>query len=129
MALPQVDIVTAAEIVVASSTPLAGALVTYELDRGDQDILTNILIIKEAEKTVSLDAAGRLPTGALKLWANTRGSQGSRWLIGLRMGTTWLIEPVPVRVPEPTLPATTIDLMALWTTHALPALFIPGCKR
>lgn len=129
MALPEVQIVTAAEMVDSTGAPLSGAQITYQLDRNDLDVATNTLIFAVPEAFVTLDAAGLLPAATLQLWANTRGRYGSRWKIGVRLAGKWLIEPVPTQVPEPTLPATSIDLMALLTTFATPAMFLPSCQR
>jgi hypothetical protein len=108
--LTKTSIATTNPFFAQDGTPLSGALITYELDRDDFDLATKSYIHAGPEQTWALDTAGLLPTDAA-LWPNTRGTTGSRWKIGIRVGKEWYQQPILVSVPESVTPIQLADLL------------------
>lgn len=78
-------------------TPLIGVQLVAMLDRDEIDSALGSYIRGGQEEVYSLDIDGKL-VGA-SFWPNSRGVNGSRWLMGIRQGKVWLEKPVAVVVP------------------------------
>lgn len=126
--LTEIPIKTLNPVVDAQGNPFVGARVVFKLDRTDLDVIDNSPIIATAEASVALDGAGLLPVGAMALWPNSRGRTGSRWSIGVKQGTSWILGPVLVHVTPPVSPAVDLDLFTLLAdpTAVAPAYLSPG---
>ena len=120
--LPKTTISTASPLYDSTGAPLVGALVTFQLDRDDVDRITGSFVMAAPASFFVLDETGSLPLGCA-LWANENGSTGSRWMIGISLGSAVIQRPVPMMVKALVSPAS-MDLITLLQD----AVLFPGSR-
>lgn len=98
--LPVTLVTTTSSFLLANGKPLAGARLNYTLDRPELDTALATAVVPLADQYVSFDTDGKLPAG-FGLWANSRGNQGSRWILTITYGNPFvpLFPPMSVIVP------------------------------
>lgn len=110
--LPTTTVLTTNSYLIANGKPLAGARLNYKLDRPELDTALAAYVYPIADQYVTFDTDGKLPAG-FGLWPNSRGNQGSRWILSITYGNPLAVIVAPVSVVVPV--AASVELTTLFS--------------